>query len=142
MRIVTIVSVASVMLMLYAPFSHAQKVYTWKDSSGTMHYSDTPPPRQHKARELTLDEHGEAKADPLPAKAASAPSAALEKAEDNYEVRACASAKADLDKLNKGGLIVSGNDVSTAKKLNAADIAKAKAAANKRVAEFCTAKKK
>ena len=41
-------------LLLLAPLAMAQQVYKWTDASGSVHYSDTPPPKGSTSKKITL----------------------------------------------------------------------------------------
>jgi len=55
-------------LLLLAPFAMAQQVYKWTDASGSVHYSDTPPPKGSSSKKITLS--GVTESAPAPAKSA------------------------------------------------------------------------
>ena len=59
-------------LLLLAPLALAQQVYKWTDASGSVHYSDTPPPKGSTSKKITLSGIAQSSS-AEPAKAGSAP---------------------------------------------------------------------
>lgn len=55
-------AIAALFLALMATATLAGEVYTWRDASGKVHYSDTPPPRvdARKMRDVTPEDSGAA----------------------------------------------------------------------------------
>jgi len=60
-------------LLLLAPLAMAQQVYKWTDASGSVHYSDTPPPKGSSSKKITLTGIAQSSGGE-PAKSESAPS--------------------------------------------------------------------
>ncbi|PWK84709.1 DUF4124 domain-containing protein [Fulvimonas soli] len=96
-------------LLLLAPLAAAQ-VYKWTDASGTVHYSETPPPQGTKYQQMTLSGSAEPIAQPsssesrenrpepeAPASVADTPA---------NRARLCASLKSNLETLKGSGPVV------------------------------------
>ncbi len=93
-------------LLLLAPLAMGQ-AYKWTDSSGTVHYSDTPPPKGTQVKRITTtgsvqplaqpaqaasgESHGEANAAPAPAQS-------VADTPDNRK-KLCSTLKTNLDIL-------------------------------------------
>jgi hypothetical protein len=97
-------------LLLLAPAVAAQ-VYKWTDASGTVHYSETPPPQGTRFTRVSTSSIEQPAATPAPAKKAeAAPEPAAETATlpDTPENRArlCSSLKANLDVLKGSDPVV------------------------------------
>ncbi len=43
-----------IFLILFSTSAFAGTVYTWEDSDGTRHFSDSPPPTNIKSKQLSL----------------------------------------------------------------------------------------
>ncbi|WP_049621713.1 DUF4124 domain-containing protein [Frateuria defendens] len=103
----------AVVLLLVAPLAAAQ-VYKWTDASGTVHYSETPPPQGTRYKQITPSGSAEPLAAPTaPAPAESAakpaePAASSLPVADTPENRTklCASLKTNLAALNGSGPVV------------------------------------
>ncbi|WP_165488623.1 MULTISPECIES: DUF4124 domain-containing protein [Dyella] len=127
-------------LALSAGLAFAQTLYKWVDANGVVHYSEQPPA---KGKSSKFDVHAGTSvpvADVKPAAASSSGFAADDKA---YRSAACDSARRDLAVLGGKGMIVSGGtlsqpaEVEQATKLTPAQRDAARAAASKRVHDFC-----
>lgn len=97
-------------LLLLAPQVFAQ-AYKWTDSSGTVHYSETPPPTGTKYQRMTTTGSSEPLAQPAPAdeKPSTAQTApAPQPVADTPANRAkfCSSLKSNLDMLKGDGPLV------------------------------------
>lgn len=97
-------------LLLLAPLVYAQ-AYKWTDASGTVHYSQTPPPAGTKYSLITLSGATEApvqSANTEPSSSASTAAAAAAPVADTPENRArlCTQLKTNLDTLHGGGPVV------------------------------------
>ena len=64
---------AALFLVLAATAAMAGEIYMWKDSSGRVHYSDTPPPGQSNARAVRSSPDPAPKPAPAPAAGQAAP---------------------------------------------------------------------
>lgn len=105
----------AVALLLLAPLATAQ-VYKWTDGSGTVHYSETPPPQGTKFDKVTTT----GTVEPLAAPAASdaddnreaPPEKAADPVADTPENRSklCDTLKANLDALSGSGPVVMQED--------------------------------
>lgn len=103
--------------LLLLPLGAAAQVYTWKDASGKIHYSDQPPPDQGtKSRVLPVDSTDAADPTALKAEAArrldmnkeakdkkeAAAKAAKERAEDAQRAQDCERARLSIQGLESG----------------------------------------
>ena len=94
-------------LLLLAPQVFAQ-AYKWTDSSGTVHYSETPPPTGTKYQRMTTTGSSEPLAQPAPAvekPGTAEPALAPQPVADTPANRAkfCTSLKSNLDMLKGDG---------------------------------------
>lgn len=80
--------IASMLLLVVGPLSAQQTVYQWKDAKGVTHYTDTPPPGNHKVR--AISQH---------AGAAPATAAAPQDAAKSAQETRCSDARANLVRL-------------------------------------------
>lgn len=130
-------------LLLFATPLLAQKdFYKWTDASGTTHYSETPPPKKQGSVVRISEGRPELQDSSRPAPATSTVSAeALRLANEDYQKRACLAAKADVAAVRSGAMLVDGKDPQRSRALNTEERAKAEAAAQSRVSQFCAAEK-
>ena len=133
-------------LLLSFVASAKQEYYRWKDASGTVHYSDQPPPKGisaesiHRADKSPQTDSGVA----VPARSdtaavAESDSTRLERAQRQYEKKACEAAHHDLDLLNSGEMVVVGDSTTEARKMKPAEQDAAKAEAQAKILKFCVA---
>lgn len=103
---------ALIALALLLPVSLASaQVYKWKDASGTVHYSETPPPSQAtKYKQMTpaADAPATPAAAPAaaPAPAASAPAQTTVADTPENRAKLCGSLKTNLAALQGSGAVV------------------------------------
>jgi hypothetical protein len=101
---------AALLLLASQVFAQA---YKWTDSTGTVHYSETPPPSGTKYQRMTTTGSAEPLAQPAPAEAA-APAAAATPAAPAQPVadtpanreKFCATLKSNLDMLKGSSPLV------------------------------------
>jgi hypothetical protein len=103
-------SVLAVALLLLIPAVSAQ-VYKWKDASGTVHYSEAPPPQGTKFEKIHTSGSAEPLAQPAPVapqEGAMEPAPPPAKVADTPENRAklCSSLKSNLGALQGSGPVV------------------------------------
>lgn len=116
-------------------FAQSMAYYKWKDASGAMHYSATPPPH---AKAEVLHVRASSTVSDIPAPASSAPVAnPLGQAEATYRRQSCAAAKNDVEILGKGTLVVAGSDPSTATRMDSTQRDAALLKAKARISQFC-----
>ncbi|MCO7227075.1 DUF4124 domain-containing protein [Pleionea sp. CnH1-48] len=48
------ISLVSLLALSLSQEAHAGKIYKWVDENGKVHYSDKPPPKQHKSEEIKV----------------------------------------------------------------------------------------
>ncbi|AIF49240.1 DUF4124 domain-containing protein [Dyella japonica] len=101
-------------LLLVAPLVAAQ-AYKWKDASGTVHYSDAPPPQGTQYSKISTNGAVEPLAAPAPASSTGTttesrpkPAASQLPVADTPENRAklCATLKSNMETLNSAGPVV------------------------------------
>jgi hypothetical protein len=102
-------SMIALTLLLIAPLVSAQ-VYKWKDASGTVHYSQTPPVEGTKFKEMkpsTVVDETPAAA-PTVAKTEATPAPTTTTVADTPENRSklCTSLQTNLAALNSSGAVV------------------------------------
>lgn len=105
-------SLLAVALLLLIPAVSAQ-VYKWKDASGTVHYSEAPPPQGTRFEKIHTSGTAEPVAAPPPAPVADTPEGGsleppVQKVADTPENRAklCSSLKSNLSALQGSGPVV------------------------------------
>jgi len=118
----------------------AQQVYKWTDATGTIHYSEQPPPGDVKSERMTLA--GATAGTPTIAEATAAAdevadSKALEKASDAQEERMCSIARQNLALLDSDARIASGSDVTTATQVIGEEREKARDEARSQIERYC-----
>jgi hypothetical protein len=91
----------ALLLALLAPLALAGEIYTWKDASGRVNYSDTPPPGAQQVRTLR---QGTTEPQAAPAPAAATPQAkSIAEQEVEFRKRRAAAqeveAKAEKEKV-------------------------------------------
>ena len=109
-------SLLAVALLLLIPAVSAQ-VYKWKDASGTVHYSEAPPPQGTKFEKIHTSGSAEPVAAPPAAPVNEAPEGGslegpTQKVADTPENRAklCSSLKSNLGALQGSGPVVMEQD--------------------------------
>ena len=120
----------------------AASYYTWRDASGTVHVTATPPPGR-KVQVLKVDEPGHSPVASTPAPKTLPSTEAsddLKQAQAAYRRQSCAAAHSDLALLGRQRMVVTGDAVSAATKLDEAQREQAKVRARQRVAQFCGSK--
>lgn len=112
-------------------------VYKWTDASGTVHYTDQPPPGRDATR-MTVKGGTEAPVPGPPSAAAAAADASkLSAAEAATKVRNCESARANLATLSSGALLVDSTDPNESRRLRPDEVDAAKRSAEKDVGTYC-----
>ena len=143
-------------LLAVLPMSSQAEIYKWKDSTGKMRYSDTPPPSNVPHQSLKTD-----KAQPAPPVAPAAetkdknpaanndapkPKEGVEVTNKNEELKEaelkirkhnCELAKTNLQTLKRGGRIYTKNEKGEEKNMTDADVAQGIEQAQKDIAEYC-----
>ncbi len=100
----------ALVLLSFAPLLCAQ-VYKWKDASGTMHYSETPPPTGTKYSRVSMsgltDPSGPSQAAPAPAATAAQPAqaAANSQADAASTQKACSDLQHNMSQLQGSGAV-------------------------------------
>ncbi|WP_176167844.1 MULTISPECIES: DUF4124 domain-containing protein [Rhodanobacteraceae] len=122
----------------------AQSVYKWTDPQGVAHYTDQPPPSGNAARiQLKTRSEPVSPADagggPGAGITSSATPSALATAEAAAQKRNCERSRNNLSTLSSGAMLVDSSNPNTAKRLDEAQIAEAKRAAEADVAAYCGA---
>jgi hypothetical protein len=137
--------VAVILIPLFLTHSvHAQQTfYKWKDANGTMHYTDTPPPKVRSTTFVTRStgdtsvqqavqtHEAAAKTDPKQDEQA------LQQADAQYRSAGCKAAREDVKLAQGDRMLVAGKDAESAKALTAEERAKAASDAQARITELC-----
>lgn len=105
----------------------AEQIYKWKDASGAVVFSKTPPPEGEEAEQLTLREP------PPPPAPPEEPAAGP----NNERVAACESARKNLDTLRNNPVVEVEQDDGTRRTLGTDEREVMRSAEQRRVELFC-----
>lgn len=128
-------------------FANAGQYYKWKDVQGVVHYSQTPPPDRSSQKIFVSD------AQPLPpppgfdaqrqarqtpgGKSQVKQAAELLKVDATASAANCATARFNIERLQRSRTIVSTGDADTARTLDSDQRQKALEAAGRQQARYC-----
>lgn len=96
----------------------AEQVYKWKDSGGTVHYSQQPPPAGVKASSVALSGSTGASVPVPPSPPESAKADEVQQADHRQRKHLCEVATHNIALLSQGAMVASGSDISSATQLN------------------------
>jgi hypothetical protein len=104
-------------LVVAAP-AVAQDAYKWKDANGTVHFSQQPPPQAVPTEHMKLSQDGASQVRNDPAQAKPGQADELADANDRQIRHLCEVAKANLDMLQRGGMLTAGDNIESARKMD------------------------
>lgn len=125
------------MVLLHAASVGAQEAYKWTDANGTVHYTQQPPPKGVATAHMKISQSGatSSSVDPVGAKAGAANE--LKEANVRQSKHMCEVARSNLEMLKGGGMITSGDDITSAKQLDADQRQQAVATAQADIDRYC-----